>query len=132
MLAKATLLTLLLVANPLDATDNPCSQKGGRIDSCSFLEVSDTGFIRLRASADVLNPSFTELANGMGQFKGFISGLGTVHLNLLFFEGEKLISRKYMGHVQISRGEKRVPFNFQTPIPRGRALKWRILASSHS
>jgi len=109
-----------------------CSLDSGSITFCPFNRVADSKVLRLRATANVLEPSFTKLANGQGQFRGLISGQGTVHLNLLFFEGERLVLRKYMGYVEIARGETSVPFRFQTPLPKGHQLKWRILASGVS
>jgi len=114
------------------AGNQHCAIDSQAFTFCPFNRVADSKVLRLRATANVLQPSFTRLANGQGQFRGLISGQGTVHLNLLFFEGERLVSRKYMGYVEIARGEKSVPFRFQTPLPKGNQLKWRILASGIS
>ena len=121
------------VTSPTGSTPTPaCADQNGVVTFCPFQRAADSGVRRLRASANIIYPSYTLLSNGQGRFRGFVSGQGTVHLNLVFFEGERVVARKYMGYVQLKKGEKRVPFRFETTLPEGRSLKWRILATELS
>lgn len=123
--------TQLALTKPNESYTRPSHSDLARTAELVRTAVPPTGAKRIFSNASVIKPSFEMIAGSKGRWRGHVQGTGTVHLNLLFFSGEQLVERRYLGSVKVSASEKPVAFRFETSIPTGmRKIQWRILAGS--
>lgn len=106
-----TILSSLLLGAPTLLNDSQAFANRSNIESVKLSSVR-----------------FHRKSSSRGHWRGRVSGSGNVRLYLDLYAGGRALGKKYIGSVELDRGDGPVLFSFLSDTPPNRRWKWKIIA----